>query len=521
MTGPNNPFLAASTYPIGHGRCDQQDSSPGRGPEGPTETLSEAAGDISYAPVGPSQFGSATSGQYADGRRVLWGIGREEVVKIDYDTFEIVARLTLPGKEPTSVETAEQAVADLDAAILPGVDPKVGVDLGITLAFQYLMGLDGVYYLLDVDHTFYVGTSAGAIAFRDEDPTDAHSPIVEHARWTKPDNITGDFVGVNMTFDGRLVMSTGDGWLVALARDFSDFDAIALPGYEAAPDFNQKTFEERGNKGYTWVRTSMCVDEDNAIYISSVDHTHKVCWTGERLSLDEADGAWSAPYRNGTGLGSGTTPCLMGFGDDDRFVVIGDGDDVVNITLLWRDNIPEDWEQLADAPSRRIAGLGPANMGDPDLPAIQTEQSITVAGYGAMTVNNEPASIPDGFPNRGQRLLVGYLGATPAYTPKGLHKYEWNPTTRTLGEAWVNQDVSSPNAVPFVSEGSDLVYTVGARDGQWTIEAVNWSTGQESFHWVLGGNRYNSLFAGVKLDEDGRIVVGTAFGKIRIERPAG
>ena len=46
----------------------------------------------------------------------------------------------------------------------------------------------------------------------------------------------------------------------------------------------------------------------------------------------------------------------------------------------------------------RIAGLGPANMGDTELPAIQTEQSITVSGYGAMTVNNEPASIPADYP---------------------------------------------------------------------------------------------------------------------------
>ena len=207
----------------------------------------------------------------------------------------------------------------------------------------------------------------------------------------------------------------------------------------------------------------------------------------------------------------------MGFGPDaDRFVVLGDGDDVVNITLMWRDEIPDDWEQLPGAPSRRIAGQGPADMDDPRRDAIQTEQSITVSGYGAMTVNNEPASVPDDFPERGERLLVFFLGHDPAYTPHGLHKYEWDPRARELRSAWVNSEVSSPNSVPFVAEGSGLVYTCGARDRQWTIEAVDWITGEAAFRLVLGGSQFNTLGAGVMLDEDGRILVGSIFGKTRI-----
>ena len=128
-------------------------------------------------------------------------------------------------------------------------------------------------------------------------------------------------------------------------------------------------------------------------------------------------------------------------------------------------------------------------MGDPDLPAIQTEQSITVSGYGAMTVNNEPAMLPEGIPVRGKRLLCFMLGHKPEYTPQGLHKYEWNPVERRLEEAWVNNDVSSPNSVPFVAQASDLVYTCGSRDGMWTIEAVNWTTGESAFYFVLGGSK--------------------------------
>ena len=332
------------------------------------------------------------------------------------------------------------------------------------------------------------------------------------------DRLAGLFVGMNMTPDGHLVMSTDHGWLVSLKRDFSSYEAVLLPGAtEQAAGHCARMENERGNTAYGWVRTSLCCDEAGGIYVNSVDHLHKVVWTGEAFSQDPADGAWSAAYRNGTGLGSGTTPSLMGFGpDEDRFVVIGDGDEVVNITLFWRDAVPDDWEQIPGAPSRRIAGIGPAHMGDPARPAIQTEQSITVAGYGAMTVNNEPASCPEYLPPQGARMLSFLLGHHAEYRPRGLHKYQWDPVERQLREAWVNTEISSPNSVPSVSLGAGLVYTCGTRGGRWTIEALDWSTGEAVGHLEVGDSLYNTLGAGVILDEDGRILYGTIFGKVRL-----
>ncbi len=82
---------------------------------------------------------------------------------------------------------------------------------------------------------------------------------------------------------------------------------------------------------------------------------------------------------------------------------------------------------------------------------------------------------------------------------------------------WVNTDVSSLNAVPLVSIGSDVVYTVGARNEDFTLEALDWSTGNEKFYYVLGGARYNSLYAGVLLDQNGRIHYTSLFGKVRLD----
>lgn len=511
LEAPRNPYLADSVYPIGHGTPAQQDSSLQAGPTGPTMVLGDD--DRQYVFLGPCQFGLAISGAYHDGRRAIWNNGSERITKLDHDSFEVVATYELPARSQTAEADIEAAFERLDRG-----DDDTKLATAFDLSLRYLMGLSGVYYVMDVDNTLFLAYEAEVVAF-DDDRNDVCSPIGERGRWTKPAEITGNFVGVNLTYDGWLVTTTDTGWIVCLRRDFREHRAIRISGAEQAEAYNQMRFEERGNKGFGWVRTSVCVDDEGGIYVSSLEHTHKVIWRNTELSIDEADGAWTARYRNGAGLGSGTTPCLMGFGDEDRFVVIGDGDEVVNITLLWRDEIPAGWQQLPGAPSRRIAGMGRADMGDSARTDVQTEQSITVCGYGAMTVDNEPASMPAGFPLAARRLLVFWLGNDPRYTPKGLHKFEWNPSSRQLEQAWVCRTVASCNSVPFVSQSSDLVYTVGARDGSWTLEAIRWSTGEPAFHYVLGGSRYNSLGAGIVLDQDGRLTFGTAFGKLRILSP--
>ena len=517
--GYHNPFLADSENPIAHGRCDQQDCTELEGglPSGGSagQLLHETGRQFTW--LGPGHFGGLFSGLYPDGRRTIWSNGRECIAKLDHDTLEVLARFDLSHERPDE-PTSSKADWEAGVAGLDDLEGDEAVMHAADLAARFMTGLDGVYALLDHEHTLFLGRKTGAVAYAEVDPTDRHSAIVEKARWEKPPEVEGFFVGVNMTPDGRLVLSTDHGWLVSLARDFSDYVAVQIPGAaEDAAEHCARMEAERGNTGYGWVRTSLCCDDAGGVYISSVDHSHKAIWTGDRFSFDEADGAWSAEYRNGTGRGSGTTPSLMGFGpDEDRFLVIGDGDDVVNITLLWRDEIPDDWEQLPGAPSRRIAGLGPAHMGDPTRTEIQTEQSITVAGYGAMTVNNEPGTRPDWLPARGARLLCFFLGHQERFTPFGMHKYRWNPDTREFREDWVTTEVSSPNSVPYVSQGSDTVYTCGTSGGKWTVEAVNWSTGESRGHWVLGDSRFNTLGGGVHLDGEGRVIFGNIFGKTRI-----
>jgi len=505
---PKNPYLADSNYAIGHGDSAQQDALPQAGPMGPTRRLADD--DIQYTFTGPGFFGIATSGVYEDGNRVFWGNGLDRLVKLDYDTQEIITQKYFPGVERYTNEQAEESIASFN-------DSNDGI-FALYEAYQEaqkLRNLSNIYTLLDKDNVYYVGSKSGLItAYGDEDPSNSRSPIVELRSFQLPAEATGPIMGLNLTYDGWLIVATEHGYMAAIKRDFSEHRLIRINHSEGAE--NKST----GRTGYGWIRNGFAIDKDGGIYIASQAHMHKVVWDGDKLSTDEADGAWAVPYLNDWGHGTGATPSLMGFGEEDQFVVITDGQPQMNMVLFWRNDIPEGWQQLEGAPSERIAGQLPVTMNNPELTEIQSEQSVVVAGHGAMVVNNHPRNIPWYLPKQASSLLISFLGSSPQHQPYGVQRFAWDAQTRELKEAWVNREISSPSTVPIVGVGSNTVYLIGARDNEWTLEAMNWDTGESRFHYVIGDQRYNVFFAGTLIDMDGRIHYGTPWGRVRLNVPA-
>jgi len=528
---PKNPFLADSIYGIPHGDSAQQDSTKLAGPTGPTKTLSDD--ERNYQQIGPGHFGIYISSQYEDCRRVIWSNGADRIAKLDHASFEVLTEFPVkPMDEWPTDEDIDGAIAKLDELNCDeGVDSPDCVELqtlALQLASKYLTGLDGVYGMLDKDNTLYVGGSQQVVAYGDAEAGNPDSEIKIKRTWDIPDDgsVPGNLVGFNMTFDGWIIMVTDLGALVAMSRDFQEIRTVMLNFSDEAPDYNAWV-DTLGLRGQYWVRNPMAVDDDGSIYVASADHMHRVIWMAgsEDFSLSEADGAWTVQYSNVRdevagegGLGTGATPSLIGFGDDeDKFVVITDGDPLMNMTYFWREEIPAGWEQIPGTLSRRVAGKLPADFGNDDPEFAQSEQSVVVSGYGAVVVNNEPRNVPESAPAQATRLYSSFLGNEPLFQPKGMQKFEWDPEARELKEAWADPELSSPNSVPYISRDSNMVYTVGARDGLWTLEGVDFSTGASSFHYVVGGARYNSLFSGVHLDQEGRIIYGNPFGKLRLD----
>jgi hypothetical protein len=494
---PRNPFLADSVYPLGHGTSAQQNALPVRGPSDPGSKVEDSA--IQYLHVGPAHFGAYTSSPYPDGRRVIWSNGLDRIVKVDFDTFEVLATWWIPGARRWTEADANASIARFDES-----NDGILATWNALRDASKLRDLSSVYTVLDVDNRYFIADKSGIItAYADADPSDPASPIVKEAEFRFPPEVTGLTVGMNMTFDGWLVVPTEHGYVVAISRDFSKHRVIRLLHGEGAEE------KATGRTGYGWVRNGVAIDRKGGLYIASQEHLHKVVWTGERLSTDAADGAWTSRYLNGWGHGTGATPTLMGFGDEDSFVVITDGEPLMNLVLFWRDSIPGNWQTLPGAPDRRIAGMLPADMGDPDLEEIQSEQSVVVAGHGALVVNNAPRNVPWYLPAQAEPLLISFLGSSPRHQPHGVQKFEWDPVTRALRNAWVNREVSSPSCVPVVSYPSNRVYLIGARGNRWTLEALEWADGRSGFRSVIGGQRYNPLFSGTEIDELGRIHYGT------------
>ena len=501
---PRNPFLADSVYSLAHGDPAQQDALPVAGPPDPGPRLESS--EVQYAATGPAQFGAYTSSPYPDGRRVYWSNGLDRIVKVDFESFEILSTRWVEGAKRWTDAEADESIA--------AFDKSNGGFFALWHAFQdadKLRDLSSVYTVLDADNVYFIADKSGQIAaYADADPSDPASDIVLKATFQMPDSVTGLTVGMNMTFDGWLIVPTEHGYVVAISRDLKEHRVVRMRHSEGAEDKATRP------TGYGWIRNVPAVDDDGGIYIASQHHMHKLVWTGDQLSTDPNDGAWTARYLNSWTHGTGATPSLMGFGSEDRFVVITDGEELMNVALFWRDEIPENWETLPGSPDRRIAGMLPADMGDPTLAKIQSEQSVVVAGYGALVVNNIPRNAPWYLPGRAQSLLVSYLGSHPDHQPYGVQKFEWDPARREFRMAWVNRDISSPSCVPIVSYPSDRVYLIGARENRWTLEALEWSDGRSAFYSEIGGQRYNPLFSGTLIDEQGRIHYGSPWGRVRL-----
>lgn len=475
---PKNPYLADSAWPMSHRTSYVQGSSPLRGPESAADL-----NNVEHRSPGLVNITQAMSAPYADGTIVNWTSSTNSVYK-------------------STVSTGRIQIIDRVAKKLNGVS-------GI--------GISGAYTVLDHENTFFVPGQASITAYRDSIEGDAFSPIAKVAEFTVPAESLREsgegIVGINMTYDGYLVLATKQGTIAVLSRDFSEYQYVQLG--ESAEE----------------VSNSFAVDEDGGIYVVTAKKMYRVQWTGTELSLDPATGAWSADYEIGAdvqvpgrlGPGSGSTPSLMGIDGQDKFVVITDGQAVTNLVLFWRDEIPAGWQPIAPGKDIRIAAEMPVNYGDAERPYAMSEQSVLVRGYGAVVVSNDY-----GFtaPNTGSELLGKLLSGlvvlfsnSKSVAPYGVQKFEWDPATQTLNSAWVNNEISCPNGIPTMSAVSNLMYCVGQRDAVWNVEALDWDTGASVFYKPMKNKfTHNSFYAATQIGPNRDIWSGSFSGLFKLEK---
>jgi hypothetical protein len=516
---PTNPYLADSPWPMSHRTPYAQGSSPLPGP-----ISSEPLTGRDYVTTGITNITLAASPVYPRPKQG-WFMERFFASLLDQQW----------GKPRVHWGSTFGAVYKLrDNKIIDRLEKPSGVSLS-TLG----NATSGAYTVVDRDNTFFTVDGVTVLAYRDINPKDINSGITLRSAFTLPaSSLRGDaksdpIVGMSLLWDGRLAVATKLGTVAVLNRNFSEFWSIKLG------DQQDPAGEEVSN--------SIAADEKGGIYVVTEKAMYRVQWTGFALSTAEHEGGWRAEYEAGEGQaagrlgkGSGSTPSLMGGpADKDRFVVITDGQELAHLVLFWRDEIPNDWQQIPGTKSRRIAAQVPITFGESDRKKTVSEQSVLVRGYGAVVVSNDYRNTLELSPENTpliyefisnnptvtslQNGLVVTLSQLPSVQPWGVHKFQWVPGAGVRGQgelqtAWVNRDVSCPNGIPTMSASSNMFYCIGAMFGAWTLEGLNWGTGQRKFSKFIGFSPiYNSFYAGTQIDSNGRIISGTTLGVMQLD----
>jgi len=523
-TGPViNPYLASPVNAITHFDSSQSDSTPYGPPRG-FFTVDPAKQTVVYG--GPINIITLASTD----KNSMWAVGSNRVsyVNTSGNTLKEVAKF--------------EALANATDNVLPAISDdnfrtfgeSSAVGMNVSTMDSYLKsffgdnyqkrGGHGAYPVVDNNNVLYTNYGDTLYAFALNDPTNPSTGItirykIEHIVATIEGNdpappLGTRLVGLSMTYDGHIILTFSNG-VAVLDRnlDTSSFSFYRFPDNE-------------------FVSNSVAVDEHNGIYIASNRIMRKLVWTGSSLSADVSDGAWSSPYDHAVekppiisfSNGTGSTPTLMGFGDDpDKLVIITDGASQMKLVAFWRDNIPEGFVQRPGTQSRRIAGQIPVTCGYTTLPEyIQSEQSVVVYGYGAFVVNNIPTTVDPQLENKNMILQASLMG--PAYPASfGIERFEWDPATHEWSSVWGRSDVSSTSMIPVHSESGNMALINGYREPNgWEVLGLDWNTGVIVHQTIFGRENFgNGAYAILEYLDNGDLLFNSIVGPIRIHYGSG
>jgi hypothetical protein len=498
-----NPWLATSAFPISHSNPGATEAVPHAGP---TKGRKLSVADVKIV---PNVFASNPTIKNVGGERIIIASGVDGTRKIlaTGEAFGLVSFIPYPGHEAyvaKATPAALQAALDKadaayrtkdEAAILAMSKPMA--DIG----FNRLQIAGGTYNMIDKDG-FHYAPAGGLVVVKTTDDNIPRGMLrVAKVKDLAPD-VPADLkqsvthiVGITMSYAGD-VMVAAHGALFLLDRDLNLKGMMPLPGED--------------------VENSICADEQG-IYVVTSKRMLKVIWTGTKLSIDEADGGWQSEYNTmsreratAAGAltvsgGSGTTPTLMGFGNDpDKLVVISDGDpNGAQVVAFWRDKIPDDFKQQPGTKSRRIAGQIRT-----DISKVTIEPSFSVLGYGVVVQNGSyPKPEPDIWAN-------AFTAGVTRPAPVGVQKFTWNTQTRSFEKNWINNEIDNTDVmVPVISAASRVIYLANKQNGVYEYVGVDWDSGEIKARWPFpdDSRKWNAYGGITALLEDGDLLIGGVF----------
>ena len=501
-----NPWVAGSAYAISHHNSAQTDVTP---VDGPTRGKQLTPADVKTVTL---LWCSAPLYKHIGEDTVVIASNPMGLIKVRAtgEDFELISNVPYPGRE----EVHAQVTDDKIMAVMADIDAKRRQKQDWRLLFNswlmyYKLNINmrtmpsGAYAVIDKDGYHYTFYDLHHLV-KSFDGNAVAQPLlpVKHANVVSqlpPEVAAGidKILGINMTYDGHIVVAA-TGAVIVVDRDLRVIDYQLFPGEH--------------------VENSIAVDEDNGVYVVTSVNMHKLVWTGTELSRATAAGAWSSPYDampEGEALkmgaashGSGTTPSLLGFGDDeDKLVVISDGNpDNAQIVAFWRDDIPAGFEQKPGTRSRRIADQIPFK-----LSKTTVEASPVVYGNGVLVVNS---TYPEPGPISMDLISNAFLAGTTRAAPMGIQKYEWLPREDRFIESWSIAAVDNTDLMPpAVSTRNGLVYLASKRNDTYEYFAADWESGERKATWIFPDDSvlWNNWGGITVFLEDGDFLLGGFF----------
>jgi hypothetical protein len=501
-----NPWVSDSAYAISHHNPAQTDVTP---VDGPTRGKQLTLDDVKTVPL---LWCSAPLYKHIGDDTVVIASNPMGLIKVRAtgEDFELISNVPYPGREEVHAEVTDdkimEVMADIDANRRQKQDWRL---LFNSWLMYYKLNINmrtmpsGAYAVIDKEgyhYTFY-DLHHLVKSFDNNEVQQALVPV-KHANIVSqlpPEVAAGidKILGINLTYDGHIV-AAATGAVIVVDRELRVVDYKLFPG--------------------EYVENSIAVDDDNGVYVVTSVNMHKLVWTGSELSRARQDGAWSSPYDvmpEGEALemgaashGSGTTPSLLGFGDDqDKLVVISDGNpDNAQIVAFWRDEIPADFKQKPGTQSRRIADQIPFK-----LSKTTVEASPVVYGNGVLVVNS---TYPEPGPISMDLISNAFLAGTTRKAPLGIQKYEWLPGEDRFVESWSIADVDNTDWMPpAVSTRNGLVYIANKRNDTYEYFAADWDTGEKKATWVFPDDSvlWNNWGGITVFLEDGDFLLGGFF----------
>lgn len=493
-----NPWLADGPYAISHHTPAQTDATPIAGP-----SLGKVL-DLDDVKTVPVTWSSAPIVKKLPTHTTIIAGTPGGILKIDGtdEAFEKVSFTDYPAKKAgmPSDKTLEKHRKRFDR------QREKKKDFGLFLsAFRYLMDVgmgpdntpSGAYGVIDHEGYYYaIFDQTKILKASDNNERFKAFEILKTGDMTldlppkETKNIAG--FGLNILYDGHLVVAANGG-LFVFDRDLNRKDYLLFP-------------DEK-------VENSIAIEE-SAIFVATSKKMRKVVWTGDQLSTDKADGAWSQAYpttpfkvasRNGAvSEGTGTTPSLMGFGDDeDKLVLIADGDpNGSQLTAFWRNEIPDNDQRIAG--TIKIPGA-----------TTTSEASPAVLGYGVLVQNT---SFPKPSAGRMAVIANAFRAGITRPAPRGLYRFNWDPEHKKFEHQWTLPEIDNTDWMPpAISTTSRRAYIATKTDHRYEYIAVDFDTGQQIARWQFPDDSilWNNWGGVTTLLEDGDLLLG---GLIAVKR---